>query len=97
MKFALFFISLISLGVNTSLSQDTKLKPETCRDYFSRTLVVELLEENPSTFDKIKRLLSTDVNRVNVYKRFIKEYNIYIQNAVKKHWRVNKKILSTSV
>ncbi len=57
----------------------------------NRTLIVELLEEDPKVIDKLSKKKKRAA-KLQEYKDFITFYNDMIKDAVSKYWTFNENI-----
>ncbi len=97
MKNLIALFSLLAI-VNVSKGQNQKitLSPDDIRDFKNRTLVVELLEEEPALLKRYEKQSTKNPDKLENYQTFIEKYNEYIQSAFNKHWTLNSKIIFKS-
>ncbi len=59
---------------------------------FKRTLLVELLEEDPETIKKMEKKADKKPEALGNYQQFISSYNASIEDIMKKYWKLNDTI-----
>jgi hypothetical protein len=98
--FAILLFLFISFA-NNSFSQVVYAAPEDFKEIKKRTLLVQLLEENPTTIASLEKKVSKAKNEkdkaeaqeeLDNAKQFITDYNKFIKDAVTKYWDLNAKV-----
>ena len=87
--FILLFI--YCMGATGQVSNKIYGKPEDFKLMAKRTLLVELMEENPKAIESLKKN-PKKAKQLKDYRAFITEYNSMIRMAVGKYWKFNEKI-----
>ncbi len=91
-KFVLVvFILSLSHYAYSQISPKIYGKPADLKAMAKRTLVVELLEEDPKVIEKLSKKKKRP-EKLQKYKDFIALYNEMIQDAVSKYWTFNENI-----
>jgi len=84
---------LTLLTISKAQNQKINLTPDDIRNFENRTLVVELLEEEPALIKKYEKQAAKHPDKLDNYLLFINRYNEYIQSAFEKHWTLTSKLV----
>jgi hypothetical protein len=90
-KFSLLF-ALVCMVLSKGYGQRSHAEPSEFQKIFNRTLLVEVLEEEPRILKHLEKSLKKHPGAIEDYKGFIKLYNEKIQLAVNKFWTLNEQI-----
>jgi hypothetical protein len=89
-KFLLFAFGLVSLVSSAQISPKFYGEVKELKELQSRTLIVEILEEDPTILKKLDKPKKQD--DLNDYKLFIKQFNEEFKIYAAKYWKLNTKI-----
>lgn len=77
----------------SSYAQPIHIKPHEYDRIFERTLIVEVLEENPKVIKQMEKVSKKYPNAITEYRSFIEKYNTYMKIALEKVWQLNKNVV----
>lgn len=89
-KFLLLAFGLVSLVSTAQISPKFYGEVKELKELQSRTLIVEILEEDPKTLKKLDK--PKKQKELSDYKLFIKQFNEELKIYAAKYWKLNTKI-----
>jgi hypothetical protein len=89
-KFLLLAFGLVSFASSAQISSKFYGEPKELKELQSRTLIVEILEENPKVLKKLDK--PKKQKELSDYKLFIKQFNEEFKVYATKYWKLNSKI-----